>query len=130
MSTTVMQAPAGVVGQVQTAYGNASIGSTGLVTVDSRAVASLQSAGFTVTDSNRAAGTHVTTSGEAGANTLTIATGLAHITSAIVQVLDAGNNVVTTDADVTWSAGNLTIADGATYNTVAGQVINWEAFGY
>lgn len=37
---------------------------------------------------------------------------------------------VTSDADITWSGGNLTVADGSTYNTVAGQVVNWIASGY
>jgi hypothetical protein len=42
--------------------------------------------------------------------------GLSAIHGAIVQVLDSGNNVVTTDADVTWSGNSLTIADGSTFN--------------
>jgi hypothetical protein len=83
----------------------------------------------TSTNKIMAAGTHSTTAPEGIANTLTIATGLTTITSAIVQVLTASNAVATTDAVVTWSGGNLTVADGSTYNTVSGQIINWFAFG-
>ena len=76
-----------------------------------------------------AAGKYTTTSDDATANTLTIATGLTTIAAVQVMVLDAGNNVVTADADVTFTAGNLIVADGATYNTVAGQLIHWFAYG-
>lgn len=130
MSNTVMQAPAGTVGQVQTAYGNATIGSTGRVTVDSRAVDALESAGFIVVDSNMVFGRHTTTADEATANEVVIETGLGTITGAIVQVVNATDNVVTADAAVTFADGDLTVADGATYNTVEGQILNWIAFGY
>src|SRR5574341_282968 len=50
--------------------------------------------------------------------------GLALIRGAVVQVLDSGNNVATTDADITWSGNTLTIADGSTFNLDAsGHVI-------
>jgi hypothetical protein len=76
-----------------------------------------------------AAGAHSTTAGEAVANTLTIATGLTTVATVQVMVLDATNNVVTADADVTFTGGNLVVADGSTYNTVEGQVIHWFAYG-
>ena len=74
-------------------------------------------------------GSHSTTAGEASGNTLSIATGLSSITTAIVQVLNSGNNVVTTDADITFSAGTIVVADGSSYNTVEGQIIKWIAIG-
>lgn len=74
-------------------------------------------------------GSHITTAGEAAANTLSIAHGLTTVASVIVMVLDAGNNVVTADADVTIAGANIVIADGATYNTVENQIIKWIAFG-
>lgn len=74
-------------------------------------------------------GTHTITGGEAAANTLTIDTGLSSITTHIVQILDSGNNVVTSDADITKSGGNLTVADGATYNTTSGYKIHWIVVG-
>lgn len=130
MTTLVMKAPSGVIGQVTTQYGNYTIdSSTGLVTVDARAADDLMEAGFSV--GNVSLGGRVTTSAaQASANAVVIATGLTTILGAIIQVVDAGNNVVTSDADVTFSGGNLTVADGATYNTVSGQIINWIAWGY
>lgn len=41
---------------------------------------------------------------------------LSTIKGAIIQVLDSGDNVATTDIDVTWSGNILTLADGATFN--------------
>jgi len=38
------------------------------------------------------------------------------IRGAMVQVLDSGNNVATSDIDVTFSTNVLTLADGATFN--------------
>lgn len=38
------------------------------------------------------------------------------IRGVIVQVLDIGNNVATTDIDVTWSGNTVTLADGSTFN--------------
>lgn len=74
---------------------------------------------------------HTTTSGEASANTLSIdlSADLGAIDGAVIQVVDSGNNVVTADADVTFSGATLTIADGSTYNTVAGQIIRGIVFG-
>jgi len=74
-------------------------------------------------------GIHTTTSDEATANAVAIVSGLTTIAAIHVQVLDATNNVVTVDADVTEAAGTITIADGVTYNTVAGQLIQWSAIG-
>ena len=137
MSTTKLNSPAGTVigSQIQTEYGNYTIAADGTVTVDSRVVTSLLGAGYTLFSDDLpvgkavVAGSHVTTAGEATANEVAIATGLSSIDSMIVQVLDAGNNVVTADADITEAAGTVTVADGATYNTVAGQIINWIAYG-
>jgi len=56
-------------------------------------------------------------------------TGLATVVAHVIQVLDATNNEVTVDADVTEAAGTITVADGVTYNTVAGQLIHWIAVG-
>jgi|GEM_PF-2171737 len=74
-------------------------------------------------------GNHTVTSGEATANTVTIATGLATVSSAQVQVVDASNKVVTADAVVSFSAGNITVADGTTFNLTAGYVIRYLAVG-
>lgn len=76
-----------------------------------------------------AAGSHVTTAGEAAANTLSIAHGMTTVTAVNIMVRDAGNNVVTSDADVTVVGANIVVADGATYNTVENQVIDWFVFG-
>jgi hypothetical protein len=76
-----------------------------------------------------AAGEYTTTSDDATANTLTITTGLTAVTYAVVQVVNSGNNVVTSDADVTFATGTIVVADGSTYNTVAGQKVRWIAFG-
>jgi len=55
---------------------------------------------------------------------------LAQIKGVIVQVLDSGNNVVTTDIDVTWSNNVLTLADGLTFNLdAAGQNIYVAVWG-
>jgi len=66
---------------------------------------------------------------QATANTVAITTGLSSITAAQVMVLNTGNNVVTSDADITTSTGTLTVADGSTYNTVENYLIHWIAVG-
>ena len=74
-------------------------------------------------------GQHTVTAGEATANLVNIVTGLADLTLAdcAVTVFRAGSNV-TADAVISEpSAGTLRIADGSTYNTTAGDVINWLA---
>lgn len=137
MSTTKLVSPADtVVGSViQTEYGNYTIASDGTVVVDSRVVTALIGAGYVLFSDDLpigkavTAGSHVTTAEEASANAVAIDTGLSNIDTVIVQVLDAGNNVVTADADITNADGTVTIADGTTYNTVAGQAINWIAYG-
>ncbi len=132
MTTSVLQAPSlsYALSKVQTAYGDATIDATGLVTVDSRAVNALLGAGFTMAATRQVGGSHLVTSGEAAANAVVLATGLGTVTSMTVQVLSNTNVVATSDAVVTKSAGNVTVADGATYNTVAGYIINWTAQGY
>ena len=52
------------------------------------------------------------------------------IKGVIVQVLDSGNNVVTTDIDVTWSGNVLTLANGSTFDLDASsQVIYGVVWG-
>ncbi len=64
------------------------------------------------------------------ANQTVIATGLTTITNAIVQIKASDNKIiVTADAATSWSAGNLTVADGTVYAMAAGQKISWLAFG-
>jgi hypothetical protein len=74
-------------------------------------------------------GTYTVTAADATANSSTIKTGLTSIGAKIVQVLDSGNNVVTSDADVTVSGGNIVVADGSTYNTTAGYIVNYIVIG-
>lgn len=45
--------------------------------------------------------------------------GFSRIDGAIIQALDDGNNIVTQDADVTWSGNILTIADGSSFDLSA-----------
>jgi hypothetical protein len=49
--------------------------------------------------------------------------GMNKIDGAIVQVLTSGNNVATSDADVTWSGDTLTIADGSSFSLADTQTI-------
>lgn len=51
------------------------------------------------------------------------------IKGAIVQVLDSGDRVATSDADVTWSGNSLTIADGGTFSLANTQTIYVVAWG-
>ncbi len=56
------------------------------------------------------------TTAEATAGTLSVSISeLRTITGAIVQILNSGNNVATSDADITWSGNTLTIANGSSY---------------
>lgn len=74
-------------------------------------------------------GQYTVTAGDATANLVNITTGLADLTLAdcAVTVFRAGSNV-TSDAVISEpSAGTLRIADGSTYNTTAGDIINWLA---
>lgn len=59
----------------------------------------------------------------------TIATNLTTISTAIVQVVDSGDNVVISDADITWSGANITVADGGTFACTSGYKVRWFAFG-
>lgn len=61
------------------------------------------------------------------ANTKTITTGLSTITSATIQVLRA--NVALYGETITFSAGNITVADGSPYVLTTGDVIRWIAIG-
>jgi len=75
------------------------------------------------------AGAHTVTAGEGTAHTLSIATGLTTAVSFFVMILRAGA-VVTGDAAVSFAAGSLTVADGAsTYAVTAGDVVQWIAVG-
>lgn len=75
------------------------------------------------------AGLTTVSAAQASANTVAITTGLTAITATQVMVLNTGNNVVTSDADITFSDGTLTVADGSTYNTVENYLIHWIAVG-
>lgn len=75
------------------------------------------------------AGITTVSAAQASANTVAITTGLTSITAVQVMVLNTGNNVVTADADITFSGGTLTVADGSTYNTVENYLIHWIAVG-
>ena len=70
-------------------------------------------------------GTHTVTAAEASADKaeINIGSGVA----AIARVLRSGSDV-TTAAAVSIAAGVLTIADGSTYNTTAGDVIRYIVF--
>lgn len=95
----------------------------------SKALSDLDDRATARTNLGIAGGSYTVQTADATANTLTIPSGLTSIASVVVQVIDAGNNVVTADADVTISAGNIVVADGATYNTVAGFIVRWVAVG-
>lgn len=74
-----------------------------------------------------AAGEHTITSDEATANQVDIVTGLADLTIAncIVSVFNGATRIVTDMAVTEPSAGTIRVADGSTYNTVAGYIIRW-----
>lgn len=55
--------------------------------------------------------------------------GLRTVKGAIVQVLDSGNRVVTSDADVTFSGGNVVVADGGTFSLADTYIIHVFAWG-
>lgn len=76
---------------------------------------------------NFASGSHTITAGEASANLVDITTGLDDFTlsKSAVSVWNA-TTLATSDAVISKQAGGvLRIADGSTYNTVAGYVIRW-----
>lgn len=131
MSTTALKAPSDLYGtQLKTEYGDYDVSAAGLVTVDSRLVATLLGAGFVPVDGQQVQGTYTAVAGDATANEAVIDTGLDAITSFNVQVFRAGVNVME-DAIVTVSGGELTVADGgATYAVTAGDVINYMVTGY
>lgn len=51
------------------------------------------------------------------------------IKGAIVQILDSGNRVATSDADITWSGNTMTIADGGTFSLADTMTIYIMAWG-
>lgn len=130
MTVVRMQTPEGFeYALVTTEWGNANVDGDGIVEVDSRAAASLLSAGFSLVGNLAASGGRYTAdAADATANAMDIDTGMTAVSSQIVQILRAGN-VVTSDADVTVAAGVLTVADGATYSVTAGDVVNYIAYG-
>jgi hypothetical protein len=69
-------------------------------------------------------GTHTVSAGEATAHTFTQASGLTTIDSIIVQIIRA-NKVSTSDATVTFSAGNFTVTDGSTYVLTSGDLVRY-----
>ncbi|RMG04686.1 MAG: hypothetical protein D6726_02910 [Nitrospirae bacterium] len=72
----------------------------------------------------------VPSSSEASAGTLSVTiTQLVRITGAMVQVLDSGNNVATSDIDVTWSGNVLTLANGSSFSLAATQNIYCVVWG-
>lgn len=73
------------------------------------------------------AGTHTVTAGEDSAGTVTIAAGIT-VAAAVVQVLRAGK-AATSDAAISWTTTNLTVADGTTFALTANDVVSWIAFG-
>lgn len=59
-----------------------------------------------------------------GTTTVTIkAEGLREVEWATVQVLDSGNRVATSDADVTWSGDEITVADGGSFSLADTQTL-------
>lgn len=74
-----------------------------------------------------ASGQYTVTAADAVANLVNIVTGLADLTIANVAVtVTRAGAIVTTDAAITEPvAGTIRVADGATYNTTAGDKINW-----
>jgi hypothetical protein len=71
---------------------------------------------------------HTVTSGEATATTVTLPTGLTTISAAQVQI-KRSNAVIAIDAVVTFSAGNLTVANGSTYHLTTSDIITYSVFG-
>jgi len=70
-------------------------------------------------------------SAEESANTLSVDLSRYFHTIKGVQItiLDSGNNVATSDVDVTWSGTTVTIADGSSYNLEATDTIYLTVFG-
>ncbi len=74
------------------------------------------------------AGNHVVTAGEATATTLTINTGLASISTAIVQTLD-NTNADRTGAQITFAGNAITVSNAGAFTLAAGYIIRWIATG-
>lgn len=113
-------ANSGVSAASYTVNGNA------LFTVDAKGrLTSASNATVTQANIGIARGNHTVSAGEDTAGTVSIAAGLT-VNTAIVQIKRSGA-VATSDAAVSWSGTNITVADGATYVLTAGDVISWIA---
>jgi hypothetical protein len=79
------------------------------------------------TGSEGASGQHIVTAGEATANLVDIVTGVAGMSLANVSVtVTRAGSVVTGDAVISEPVdGTIRVADGSTYNTTAGDKVNW-----
>ena len=64
-----------------------------------------------------------------GTTSVDIVMDLKKILSVIVQVLDSGNNVVTSDADITFSGNTVTVADGSSFSLADTYIIHVLARG-
>lgn len=76
-----------------------------------------------------AAGVHTGVADDDSAGTKTIDTGLTTISTAQVMALTAAGVVTGSDMVVTFTGGNLTIADGSTYKLTAGHLYHWLVTG-
>lgn len=75
------------------------------------------------------AGAYTAVAGDDTAGTLDIVTGLATVSSFVVQILRSGVPIYS-DQAISEASGTITVADGAaTYAVTAGDVINWIAVG-
>lgn len=72
--------------------------------------------------------THTVTAGEATANAVVLSTPSNKIVGSTVQITRAGA-IVTADANVSYDKNEITIADGATYNVTAGDIITGTVWG-
>jgi hypothetical protein len=74
-------------------------------------------------------GEYTAVTGDGVAGTVAISTGLSSIEACIAQVRRAGA-LVTADANVSYSGGTLTVANGGTtFVLAAGDVVAWIAIG-
>jgi hypothetical protein len=71
---------------------------------------------------------HTVTSGEVTATSASIATGLTTLVAMTVMIERAGK-VATSDATISFSAGNIVVTAGSTYVLTAADVVNWIAVG-
>jgi hypothetical protein len=66
---------------------------------------------------------------EASATTMNIAHGLGTCVAVSIMILDTGNQLVTTDADVTISGANIVVAAGDGFVLTENYKVHWIAFG-